>query len=107
MTLSKNIQIWCDQGGNDRKLSFFFLFTWLDTRPTPSPSLPVHVGDYIHRECGGVTTKYIGSTLPNHVLDIVKFQKNKFVSGYYAAQLEEKGAVTKVIQDKTNKKNIS
>jgi len=59
--------------------------------------MPVHPGDYIHRECGGVLTKTIGSQAPSAILNIIGINKNKFLSGYFATQSEEKDSVTKVI----------
>jgi len=70
---------------------------FLDNRPTPPATMPVHPGDYIHRECGGVLTKTIGSQAPSAILNIIGINKNKFLSGYFATQSEEKDSVTKVI----------
>jgi len=58
--------------------------------------MPVHPGDYIHRECGGVLTKTIGSQAPSAILNIIGINTNKFLSGYFATQSEEKDSVTKV-----------
>ncbi|XP_066934153.1 uncharacterized protein [Clytia hemisphaerica] len=67
-----------------------------DTRPTPPSTLPVHPGDYIHRECGGILTKKIGSTAPQALLNgLLSFGKNKFIKGYFAEQKEEKDSITK------------
>lgn len=68
----------------------------LDDKPTPSPTLPVSPGDYIHRECGGVNLKYIGSSAPADVLKHLNFRLKKFTSGYFGTLEEEGGSVKKV-----------
>uniref|UniRef100_A0A7M5WWB1 Hemicentin-1 n=2 Tax=Clytia hemisphaerica TaxID=252671 RepID=A0A7M5WWB1_9CNID len=67
-----------------------------DNKPTQSPTLPVYPGDYIHRECGGVSTKKLGSTAPSALLNnVLSFEKTKFMTGYYGEQKEEKDSIIK------------
>ena len=56
--------------------------------------------EYLARECGA-DKKYIASGVPDYeiskeVKDLLGWQRNKFMGGYYAKREEERGQVVKV-----------